>query len=96
MTTEFESGKATCLQVLSGQCVGWATETWFGENIYKKIVATVRAPCKENTKTRRGSFAGAPPAGQGGGRRQAGPLGEAARQAVRDAWDQFLKPYLRG
>jgi 4-hydroxy-tetrahydrodipicolinate synthase len=56
----------------------------------------VRGVFKENTKTRRGSVPGAPPAGGGGGRRPAGPLDEATKQAVRDAWDQFMKPYLRG
>jgi 4-hydroxy-tetrahydrodipicolinate synthase len=56
----------------------------------------VRGVFKENTKTRRGSFAGAPPAGGGGGHRPAGPLDEATKQAVRDAWEQFMKPYLRG
>jgi 4-hydroxy-tetrahydrodipicolinate synthase len=56
----------------------------------------VRGVFKETTKTRRGSFAGAPPAGGGGGRRPAGPLDEATKQAVREAWDQYMKPYLRG
>jgi hypothetical protein len=40
-STEFDSGKATSLHVPSGQCVGWAAENWLGENIYKKIIATV-------------------------------------------------------
>lgn len=40
-STEFENGKAASLHVPSGQCVGWAAENWFGENIYKKIIATV-------------------------------------------------------
>jgi hypothetical protein len=40
-STEFDSGKATSLHVPSGQCVGWATENWFGENLYKKMIATV-------------------------------------------------------
>ena len=56
----------------------------------------VRGVFKENTKTRRGSFAGAPASGGGGGRRPAGPLDEAAKQNVRDAWEQYMKPYLRG
>lgn len=57
----------------------------------------VRGVFKEDTKTRRGSgFPGEAPGGGGGGRRPAGPLDEAAKQAVRDAWDQFMKPYLRG
>jgi dihydrodipicolinate synthase/N-acetylneuraminate lyase len=49
----------------------------------------VRGMFKENTKTR-GSMGG------GGGRGPAAPLDEAAKQAVRDAWDQFMKPHLRG
>lgn len=40
-STELDSGKATSLHIPFGQCVGWATEDWFGENIYKKIIATV-------------------------------------------------------
>ena len=56
----------------------------------------VRGVFKESTKTRRGSFAGAPAAGGGGGRRPAGPLTEAGKQNVRDAWDAYMKPYLRG
>ena len=48
----------------------------------------VRGMFKENTRTR-GSMGG-------GGRGPAAPLDEAARQAVRDAWDQFMKPHLRG
>jgi uncharacterized membrane protein YgcG len=35
-------------------------------------------------------------AGGGGGRGPAAPLDEAGKQAVRDAWDEFMKPYLRG
>jgi dihydrodipicolinate synthase/N-acetylneuraminate lyase len=49
----------------------------------------VRGVFKENTKTR-GSTGG------GGGRGGAVALGEADKQAIRDAWDQFMKPYLRG
>ena len=40
-STEFDSGKVTSLHVPSGQCIGWAAENWLGENIYKKIIATV-------------------------------------------------------
>jgi dihydrodipicolinate synthase/N-acetylneuraminate lyase len=62
----------------------------------------VRGVFKENTKTRGGSMAGGgaaaggPGGGGRGGRGGAAPLDEAARQAVRDAWDQFMKPHLRG
>jgi dihydrodipicolinate synthase/N-acetylneuraminate lyase len=62
----------------------------------------VRGVFKENTKTRGGSVAGGgaaaggPGGGGRGGRGGAAPLDEAARQAVRDAWDQFMKPHLRG
>jgi dihydrodipicolinate synthase/N-acetylneuraminate lyase len=49
----------------------------------------VRGVFKENTRTR-GNMGG------GGGRGPAAPLDEAAKQAVRDAWDQFMKPHLRG
>jgi hypothetical protein len=36
--------------------------------------------------------------GGNGGRaaRGAGPLDETTKKAVRDAWDEFMKPYLRG
>jgi hypothetical protein len=54
----------------------------------------VRGVFKENTKTR-GSMGSGAVAG-GGGRGPAAPLDEAAKQAIRDAWDQFMKPYLRG
>ena len=61
----------------------------------------VRGVFKENTKTRNNPAMGggaAAGAGAGGGRAGRGPapLDEAARQAVRDSWDQFMKPHLRG
>jgi hypothetical protein len=40
-STEFDSGKAASLHLPFGQCIGWAEENWFGENVYKKIIATV-------------------------------------------------------
>jgi hypothetical protein len=40
-STEFDGGRVTSLHVSSGQCVGWAEENWFGENTYKKMIATV-------------------------------------------------------
>jgi len=40
-STEFERGKAISLHVPSGECVAWASENWFGENIYRKFIATV-------------------------------------------------------
>jgi dihydrodipicolinate synthase/N-acetylneuraminate lyase len=59
----------------------------------------VRGVFKEETKTRGGSMAGAGTAAGGGGRGgrgAAGSLDEVGKQAVRDAWDQFMKPHLRG
>jgi dihydrodipicolinate synthase/N-acetylneuraminate lyase len=59
----------------------------------------VRGVFKEETKTRGGSMAGAGTAAGGGGRGgrgAAGSLDEAGKQAVRDAWVQFMKPHLRG
>jgi hypothetical protein len=34
--------------------------------------------------------------GRAGGRGPAAPLDEAGKQAVRDAWAEFMKPHLRG
>jgi hypothetical protein len=35
--------------------------------------------------------------GRGGGNRgPAVPLDEAGKKVIREAWDQFMKPYLRG
>ena len=58
----------------------------------------VRGVFKEDTKTRGGSMGGgtAPGSGGRGGRGGAPALDEAAKQALRDAWDQFMKPHLRG
>ena len=58
----------------------------------------VRGVFKENTKTRGAGGGGGAAAGGGGGRggRGAGALAEAGKQAIRDAWDQFMKPHLRG
>jgi dihydrodipicolinate synthase/N-acetylneuraminate lyase len=68
----------------------------------------MRGMFKETTKTRSGSMGGGGGAAAGGGRggRGAGggggaaggggPLTEADKQAVREAWDLFMKPYLRG
>ena len=50
----------------------------------------LRGMFKENTRTRGNTGGG------GGGRGAAAPLDEAGKQALRDAWDQFMKPYLRG
>ncbi len=60
-----------------------------GANSYLMVV---RGVFKENTKTRAMSMAGGGRSGQDAAR----PLDEATKQAVRDAWDQFMKPYLRG
>jgi hypothetical protein len=40
-STKIESGKATSLHIASGQCVGWLTESWLKNDIYKKVIATV-------------------------------------------------------
>jgi dihydrodipicolinate synthase/N-acetylneuraminate lyase len=58
----------------------------------------VRGVFKEDTKTRGGGMGGgtAPAGGGRGGRGGAPALDEAAKQALRDAWDQFMKPHLRG
>ena len=64
----------------------------------------MRGVFKENTKTRAGSMGGGRGAGAGGGegtggrgaRGASGPLDEAGKKAVRDAWDLYMKPYLRG
>jgi dihydrodipicolinate synthase/N-acetylneuraminate lyase len=59
----------------------------------------MRGMFKETTRTR-GSMGGGGGAGRGGrgagGSGGGGPLTEADKQAVREAWDQFMKPYLRG
>jgi dihydrodipicolinate synthase/N-acetylneuraminate lyase len=63
----------------------------------------MRGMFKESTKMRRnpGMTAGGVPAaggrgGGGGGRPPAGPLDDAGKKIVRDQWEQFMKPYLRG
>ena len=64
----------------------------------------LRGIFKESTKQRTAAGAGGGGgrgAGAGGGRGQGGrgangPLDEASKKAVRDAWDEFMKPYLRG
>ena len=56
----------------------------------------VRGVFKETTRTRGNMGGGPATAGGGGSRGPAAPLDEAAKQAIRDAWDQFMKPYLRG
>jgi dihydrodipicolinate synthase/N-acetylneuraminate lyase len=54
----------------------------------------LRGIFKETTKTR-GAAAGG---GGGGGRAGRGSqaLSEAGKKALRDSWDEFMKPYLRG
>jgi dihydrodipicolinate synthase/N-acetylneuraminate lyase len=62
----------------------------------QNYLLVMRGVFKENTKIR-GAGGGA--AGGGGGARGgrgAGGLDEAGRQALRNAWDQFMKPYRRG
>ena len=57
----------------------------------QSYLMVVRGIFKEDTGTR--SNPGGAAAGRGG-RRPAAPLDDAAKQAVRDAWDQFMKPHL--
>ena len=58
----------------------------------------VRGMFKENTKTRAMNMGGggAAASGGGGGRGPQRPLDEPGKQVIRDQWDQFMKPYLRG
>ena len=58
----------------------------------------MRGMFKESTRTRGGGGGGgaAAPSGGGNARAAAGPLDEAGKKAVHDAWEQFMKPYLRG
>jgi 4-hydroxy-tetrahydrodipicolinate synthase len=64
----------------------------------QNYLMVVRGVFKEDTKTRGSSMGGGGGAGGGGGRgsRGGGALDEAGKKAVRDAWDEFMKPYLRG
>jgi dihydrodipicolinate synthase/N-acetylneuraminate lyase len=61
----------------------------------QNYLLVMRGVFKEDTKTRASSTAGG---GGGGGRggRGAGALDEAGKKTLRDAWEQFMKPYLRG
>jgi dihydrodipicolinate synthase/N-acetylneuraminate lyase len=59
----------------------------------QQYLMVVRGVFKENTRTRGGMGSGT---GGGSGRGAAAPLDEAAKHAVREAWDEFMKPYLRG
>jgi dihydrodipicolinate synthase/N-acetylneuraminate lyase len=62
-----------------------------------QYLLVVRGVFKENTKTRRSAMSGSADGGAGrGGRPAAPPLDEAGKQAIRSAWDEFMKPYLRG
>jgi hypothetical protein len=76
-----------------------AFNTITGATAYLMVV---RGVFKEETKTRGSSTAaggaavGVGGAGGRGGRGAAAPLDEATKKAVRDAWDQFMKPHLRG
>ena len=59
----------------------------------------VRGVFKEDTKTRAMSMGVGPgrsAAASGGNNRPTPPLDEAGKRALRDAWDKFMKPYLRG
>jgi dihydrodipicolinate synthase/N-acetylneuraminate lyase len=58
----------------------------------------LRGVFKETTKTRRIPMGdGGSGGGRGGGNRgPAVPLDEAGKRVIRDQWDQFMKPYLRG
>jgi len=67
-----------------------------------QYLMVLRGVFKEDTRTRASSPSGgggAGGAGRGGGRagrEPAGPPDEATKQALRDAWNEFMKPYLRG
>ena len=60
----------------------------------------MRGIFKETTKTRRipmcDAAMGGGRGGGGGNRGPAVPLDEAGKQVIRDQWDLFMKPYLRG
>jgi dihydrodipicolinate synthase/N-acetylneuraminate lyase len=59
----------------------------------------VRGIFKENTKTRGAGGGGGAPGGRGAGGgagRGNAPLDEAGKQAIREAWNEFMKPHLRG
>jgi dihydrodipicolinate synthase/N-acetylneuraminate lyase len=66
----------------------------------QNYLLVLRGVFKESTKTRASSTGGGGGAAGGGGGRggrgAAGSLDEAGKKALRDAWDQFMKPYLRG
>ncbi len=68
-----------------------AFSTIVGANQYLMVV---RGVFKEDTRTRTNSTMGG--RGAGGGRGAAAPLDEATKQSVRDAWNEFMRPYLRG
>jgi dihydrodipicolinate synthase/N-acetylneuraminate lyase len=55
----------------------------------------LRGIFKEDTKSRPTPGMGGGEGGRGGGGRTA-PLDEAGKQALRDEWNEFMKPYLRG
>src|SRR5439155_7673493 len=55
----------------------------------------MRGVFKETTKSR-GGGGGAGGGGGRSGRGAAASLDEAGKKAIRDAWDQFMKPHLRG
>ncbi len=61
----------------------------------QNYLLVIRGVFKENTRIRGGGAAAGGGAGGRGGR-GAGGLDEAGKQTLRDAWDQFMKPYLRG
>jgi dihydrodipicolinate synthase/N-acetylneuraminate lyase len=57
----------------------------------------LRGMFKEDTKSRpTPGMGGSGSTGRGGGAGRGAPLDEAGKQAVRDAWNEFMKPYLRG
>jgi hypothetical protein len=58
----------------------------------------LRGMFKEDTKQRpTPGMGGGDSGGRGGGRGgRGGPLDESSKQALRDAWNEFMKPYLRG
>jgi dihydrodipicolinate synthase/N-acetylneuraminate lyase len=63
----------------------------------QNYLLVMRGVFKENTKIRGAGGGGGGTTGGGrGGRGAPGALDEAGKQTLRDAWDQFMKPYLRG
>ena len=70
-----------------------AFNTLTGASNYLMVL---RGIFKESTKLRPTPGMGGGEGGRGGGRGRTAPLDEAGKQALRDEWNEFMKPYLRG